>query len=343
MDVVANARAYAGGIDTSLATIDRRLRNLEFPPPDAVIDRYPVVPAAASRYLNAWQPLRHQQFAGSISVRYPTSVSAHGSVGTPGVSRADAINGGSIGAAPGHAHTAPKDGGATSTNGGHGHAFNPSGRRSFVTGVNRPSLSVGANLGGWTNRAMSYNITAHQWRALVNSDGWRPWYIVQAHGSRTDLLRLEFEFAGSPSHQIGIGVTREHGTAPPEWRSDIAGWGPNFLIKAGTTKLHRFEMEWRHMDMNDGLHASQQIDSRRWFVVWARSMNANTLGENGAGSGSRTRDKAQVRAPDVAFSTYKTATNGTLLDLKHNPAAGIHRQDDWGARFYSLNREPGPS
>ncbi|MGW2478578.1 hypothetical protein [Streptomyces yunnanensis] len=326
---MANQRAYAGGLDGSLATIDRRLKNLEFPPPDAVIDRYPVTPVAASQYLNAWQPLRHQQFTGSMSVNYPTSVSAWGSVGTPGVSRADAINGGSVGAAAGP--------------GSHTHGFSGSGRRSFVTGVSRPSLSVGAGLGGWTSRGLSYNITAHQWRALVNSDGWRPWYIVQAHGSRTDLLRLEFEFAGSSHFQMGIGVTREHGTSPPEWRSDVAGLGPNFYFKAGAAnKLHRFEMEWRHMDMNDGLHASQQIDSRRWFVVWARSMNNEVLGENGRGGGSRTRDKAQIRPPDVAFSTYKTADNGKLLDLKHNPAAGIHRQDDWGARVYSLNREPGP-
>ncbi len=313
MGVVANQRAFAGGLDNSLASIDRRLKSLEFPPPDAVIDRYPVSQVAATPYLNAWQPLRHQQFSGGISVNYPTSVSAHGSVGTPSVTTAGALT-------------------STTTS------------RAFVTSVSRPSLSVGADLGGWTGRSLSYSVTTHQWRALVNSDGWRPWYIIQAHGSRTDLLRLEFEFAGSSEFQMGIGVTREHGTSPPEWRSDIAGWGPNFLFKAGSAeKLHRFEMEWKHMNLDDGLHATQQIDSKRWFVVWARSMNSDVLGENGKGGGSRTRDKAQIRPPDVSFSTYKTADNGKLLDLKHNPGAGVHRQDDWGARVYSLNREPGPS
>ncbi|MFF3555320.1 hypothetical protein ACWD4V_16010 [Streptomyces tsukubensis] len=309
---MANERAYAGGLDTSLALIEKRLRTLEFPPPDATIDRYPVAQVSASPYLAAWQPLRHQVFSGSMSVNYPTSVSAHGSAGAPGVTTASALTS------------------ATAS-------------RAFVTGVRSPSLSVGASLGGWTSRALSYNITAHQWRALVNSDGWRPWYIVQAHGSRTDLLRLEFEFAGSPHHQIGVGVTREHGASPPEWRPDINGLGPNFLFKAGAAnKLHRFEMEWQHMSLDDGLHPAQQIDSKRWFVVWARSMNDDLLGENGAGGGSRTRDKAQIRPPDVAFSVYRTASNGTLLDLKHDPAGGIHRQDDWGARVYSLNREPGP-
>ncbi|MFE3579064.1 hypothetical protein [Streptomyces vinaceus] len=309
---MANQRAFAGGLDNSLADIDRRIKSLEFPAPDAVIDRYPVTQVAASQYLSAWQPLRHERFSGGMSVNYPTSVSAHGSIGTPGVSTAGALTS------------------ATTS-------------RAFVTSVSRPSLSVGASLGGWTSRGVSYDITVPQWRALVNSDGWRPWYIIQAHGSRTDLLRLEFEFAGSPRFQMGIGVTREHGTAPPEWRSDVAGSGPNFFFRAGAAnKLHRFEMEWKHMDMSDGLSPSQQIDSRRWFVVWARSMNNDVLGEDGSGSGSRTRDKAQIRPPDVSFSTYKTANNGKLLDLTHNPAAGIHRQDDWGARVYSLNREPGP-
>ncbi|MET8684854.1 hypothetical protein ABZV77_11610 [Streptomyces sp. NPDC004732] len=322
----------APGLSTGLADMDGRLKLLEaLTTQRPVIDRFNVTHHAASQYLSAWQPTKFDgetivgsgQWNGSRTVSGDTTNKGGHSHSVGAVGGHSHGIGGSTGSADGHSHSLP---GSTKSGGGHGHSLSAVGGHTHWF-----SRTITGLLSGFNYKTVRYP----SWKALTSANGWVPWYSIQAHGSLTDTLKLNFLYAGSDRHQVEIMVTKE--TARPlPWNGQRPSYShPWHLIRKGErSRVHSFELEWQHTLPGEPLSPS----SAMWFVIWTKTSNTDDRGE--PVSGQWNRDGAMIAPPELAMGLRRGRTNMQYLsdDGKHSGNTG--NAANWAFSTYYLNRSP---
>ncbi|MGW5735741.1 MULTISPECIES: hypothetical protein [Streptomyces] len=304
-------------MDTGLALLDQRLKQLEYLAMAPVIDRFNVTHHAASMYMSSWQPTKSWDLKADVPVvralTYGVGISGSiNSVSNHSHSYAGRSGGGGT---PSHDHNFS---GQTGGGGGHSHGFN---------------LRANGAANGFEGGTHAVRAVIPKWRALTSDLGWVPWYSVQAHGSLTDTLKLSFLFCASIHYRVEIRVTKERDYYPPQRKrdSEMPTDTPHHAMAAfGNPSVFSLNLDWQHIkpgEFND-------IEKPTWFVIWVKSSSKDKWAEGAGTPGTSSIDSALVAPPQTAMGVRRNSSNSPLID------SGQKRGPGWGFEIKDRDQAP---